>query len=120
MLWKQANGSIHQLEKGIQDFRPARPVNHTQEKVLMSSKREGASGRLPLKITLFRNFHMFQVVANQIKWRTRPPLFVFTNSPNLIKWFHPSSPIGIGLPIHLETAAHTAGSHKLRMSLPTS
>jgi hypothetical protein len=67
MLWKQAIWSIHQLEKGIQDFRPARPVNHAQEKVLMSSKIEDAFGGLPLNITLLRNFHMFQVVANQIK-----------------------------------------------------
>jgi hypothetical protein len=64
---KQANGSIHQLEKGIQDFLPKRLENHIQEETLMSSKSVETTGEVPLKITLLRRFQIFQAVASQIK-----------------------------------------------------
>jgi hypothetical protein len=64
---KQASGSIHQLEKGIQDFLPKRLENHIQEETLMSSKSVETTGEVPLKITLLRRFQIFQAVASQIK-----------------------------------------------------
>jgi hypothetical protein len=64
---KQASGSIHQLEKGIQVFLPKRLKNHIQEETLMSSKSVETTGKVPLRITLLPRFQMFQAVASQIK-----------------------------------------------------
>jgi hypothetical protein len=62
MIWKQAKGSIYQLEKGIQDFLPKRLENHIQEETLISSTIDKTTGKVPLKITLLRSFQIFQVV----------------------------------------------------------
>jgi hypothetical protein len=52
-------GSIkHQADKEVQELWACLPLNHIQEKVLMSTKREDAFGIMPLK------YHIISMVPN--------------------------------------------------------
>jgi hypothetical protein len=55
-------GSSHQSENEIQELQAKRPLNHNQEKVLISSTSEETFGVAPLNTTWFRRFdsaHVF-------------------------------------------------------------
>jgi hypothetical protein len=102
-------GSWHQSEKEIQELLAIRPLNHNQEKVLISSISELSDGTTPLNTTWFRSFHTHHVIVNQIKCFERPLLGFRNKIPKLEKWCIPITPahVLLLLPIHWNTMFHT-------------
>jgi hypothetical protein len=109
-LFEELIGSWHQSENVIQELRAKRPLNHNQEKVLISTTIAVTFGVAPLNTTWFRRFHTHQVVANHIRWLTLPPFGYWNRLPNREKWCIPltiAAPVITLLPIHWYINAQT-------------